>query len=211
MTVAVLVAAFSVLAGSSRAAVPGANEVAAVLRGVPQHGAWLGKPTAPLIVVEYVDLQCPFCARFATETLPPIVRDYVRTGRVRILFRGLAFLGHDSVSALQWTFGAASQNRLWNVLELLLANQGRENSGWVDRPLLEGVARSVRGLDVTKLRRDAPRSGPMIASAAAAAKAANVRGTPYLEAGRSLARLKPVQLKSLEARDLAAQLDRLLK
>ena len=198
------------LAGAASAAAPGTGDVNALLRGIPQHGAWLGKPTAPLIVVEYVDLQCPFCAQFSRQTLPPIVRSYVRTGRVRILFRGLAFLGADSTKALQWTYGAAAQNKLWNVLELLFVNQGGENEGWVTQKLLTSVARSVPGLDLAKLRRDAPRSGLLIASAASAAKAARVPGTPYLEVGRSLAKLQRLQLRSFDARDITVQLDRLL-
>jgi hypothetical protein len=198
-------------AGAAAAAVPGAAEVNARLRGIPQHGAWLGKPTAPVILVEYVDLQCPFCARFSQQTLPSILRGYVRTGRVRILFRGLAFLGSDSTKALQWTFGAAAQNRLWNVLELLFANQGQENSGWVTDKLLTSVARSVPGLDLKRLRRDAPRSGLLVASAASAARAAKVPGTPYLQAGRSLATLRPLRLTSFDAADLTSQLDLLLR
>ena len=211
LTVLAAVVCAAIAGGTAGAAVPGTADVNARLRGIPQHGPWLGKPTAPVLLVEYVDLQCPFCARFSQQTLPPILRGYVRTGRVRILFRGLAFLGSDSTKALQWTFGAGAQNRLWNVLELLFANQGRENSGWVTEQLLHGVARSVPGLDLQRLHRDAARSGLLVASAASAAKAAKVPGTPYLEAGRSLAALRPLPLASLDAADLAAQLDRLLR
>ena len=164
-----------------------------------------------MVLVEYVDLQCPYCALFSRRTLPPVIRSYVRTGKVRLLFRGLAFVGPDSTKALRWTYGAAAQNKLWNVLELLFAGQGGENEGWVTQPLLDKVARSVPGLDLARLRKDAPRTGLEIASAAAAAQAAKVPGTPYLQAGRSLGKLQTVRLKSLEARDLAAQLDALLK
>lgn len=196
---------------SAHAAVPGAGQVNGLLRGIPQQGAWLGKKTAPLVVVEYVDLQCPYCAVFSRQTLPPVIRSYVRTGKVRLLFRGLAFVGPDSTTALRWTYGAAGQNKLWNVLELLFANQGGENEGWVTQPLLNTVARSVPGLDLARLKKDASRTGLTIASAASAAQAAKVPGTPYLQAGRSLSKLQPLRLKSLEARDLAAQLDALLE
>jgi hypothetical protein len=199
-----------VAAPGAQAGVPGRTQVDALLRGIPQQGPWLGKPKSPLVLVEYVDLQCPYCAQFSARTLPAIVRRYVRTGRVRILFRGLAFLGPDSVKALEWTYGAAEQDKLWNVLELLFANQGRENSGWVTQSLLSSVARSVPRLDLGRLRRDAPRSGLPIASAAAAAKQSKVPGTPYLEAGRSLSALEPLKLRSFDPRDLFAQLDRLL-
>jgi protein-disulfide isomerase len=193
------------------AALPGAGAVQTLLRGIPQQGPWLGRPTAPVTLVEYVDLQCPFCATFSAQTLPPLVKAYVRTGRVRILFRGLAFLGRDSTTALRWTFAAGRQNRLWNVLEILFANQGRENAGWVTQSLLTRVARAVPGLDVARLRRDTSRTSAQIANAAEAATAARVPGTPYLAAGTSLLTLKPLTLKSFDAGELAAQLDRLLR
>jgi protein-disulfide isomerase len=206
--VLVVAAAAAVPAGGS---VPGAAGVDALLRGVPQHGAWLGKPTAPVVLVEYVDLQCPYCAEFSKRTLPPLIRSYVRTGKVRILFRGMAFLGGDSLTALRWTFGAAGQNKLWNVLELLFRVQGRENSGWVTPRLLTSVAAAVPGLKLAKLRGDAVRADFQIGAAAAAAKAAKVPGTPYFEVGRSLSTLQPLRLESFDPAAVAAAFDRLLR
>lgn len=206
-----VVAALALAVPSASASVPGAADVNALRKGIPQQGAWLGEPTARLLLVEYVDLQCPYCALFSRQTLPPVIGRYVRTGKVRVLFRGLAFLGPDSLKALRWTFGAASQNELWNVAELLFANQGRENGGWATQSLLNSVARSVPKLDLARLRRDAPRTGLQIDAATAAAKAAKVRGTPYLQVGKSLGSLQPLKLKSLEASDLTKQLDALLK
>jgi protein-disulfide isomerase len=201
----------TVTAVTAAASVPGAAGVDALLRGVPQHGVWLGRPTAPVVLVEYVDLQCPYCAAFSKRTLPPLIRGYVRTGKVRILFRGMAFLGADSVTALRWTFGAAGQNKLWNVLELLYRAQGSENSGWVTPRLLASVAAAVPGLNVAKLRRDAARADFQIAAAAAAAKTAKVPGTPYLEVGRSLSTLQPLRLESFDPQALAAAFDHLLR
>jgi protein-disulfide isomerase len=197
--------------GAASAAVPGSQDVGRLLKGIPQHGAWLGSPKAPVVLVEYVDLQCPYCAAFSQQTLPSIVRSHVRTGRVRVLFRGLAFVGPDSSTALKWTYGAGRQNKLWNVLELLYANQGGENKGWVTQPLLESVARSVPGLDLGRLRRDATATGAQIAAAATAARAAHVPGTPYLFAGRTLATATPLTLKSFDPKAITAQLDKLLK
>src|SRR5215213_761101 len=54
-----------------------------LLAGIPQSSTLLGRPTAPVTLVEYADLQCPFCREFATETVPVLVREYVRTGKVR--------------------------------------------------------------------------------------------------------------------------------
>ena len=185
----------------------------ALLAGIPQHGLWLGRPGAKLVLVEYVDLQCPFCARFSREVFPQVVRRYVRTGRVQVLFRGLAFVGPDSVVGLRWVLAAGHQNSLWNVLEVLYARQGAENSGWITRTRLISAARAVPGLRVDRLRRESTSAGVTaeIRAAANAAHAARVPGTPYFEAGRSLIQLAPLRLTSFDANDFSAQLDALLR
>ena len=63
---------------------------------------------SPVTLVEYADLRCPFCAQFALEVLPTIVRRYVRTGRVKIEYRGISFIGDDSRTALDWSSGPPS-------------------------------------------------------------------------------------------------------
>ena len=43
------------------AKLPDAPDVRQLLAGIPQHGDVLGKLSAPVTMIEYVDLQCPFC------------------------------------------------------------------------------------------------------------------------------------------------------
>ncbi len=118
-----LVAA-NLLAGRSGGAstlesVAGGADTAQLLAGIPQAGAVLGSPTAPVTLVEYADLQCPYCAVWAREVLPAVVGEHVRTGRLRIVFRGLAFIGPESETALRTALAAGGQGKLWNVVELL--------------------------------------------------------------------------------------------
>src|SRR3970040_1174609 len=42
-----------------------------------------GDPNAPITVVEFSDFQCPFCARFFTETLPLLEKNYIDTQKVK--------------------------------------------------------------------------------------------------------------------------------
>jgi len=53
-----------------------------------------GSEKAPVIIVEFTDYQCPFCKRYATETLPQIVKDYVDTGKVRYVLRDFPLGSH---------------------------------------------------------------------------------------------------------------------
>ena len=46
-----------------------------------------GEPNAPITMYEYSDYQCPFCARYFVQTEPAINDNYVRTGKVRVVFR----------------------------------------------------------------------------------------------------------------------------
>ena len=104
----------------------------------------LGDPDAPVTVTEYVDLQCPICAEASKQTLPTLINDYVRTGKVKLQARTLSFLGPDSVRAAQVAAGAREQGRLWPFLETFYAAQGTENSGYVTDDFLREVADGSR-------------------------------------------------------------------
>jgi protein-disulfide isomerase len=142
---AAVVIAVAVSSGGSEPPTPSAG-TADVFRGIPERNGVLGDPDAPLTVTEFVDLQCPFCAQVSTTTLPTIVDDYVRTGKVKLEARTLHFLGPDSTTAAQVAAGAERQGKLWPFLEAFYANQGQENSGYVTEEFLRGVA-AAAGVD----------------------------------------------------------------
>jgi len=47
----------------------------------------IGDPNAPITIIEFSDFQCPFCARFHTQTLPLILDEYIQEGKVKLVFR----------------------------------------------------------------------------------------------------------------------------
>jgi protein-disulfide isomerase len=183
-----------------------------LVEGIPQEGTVLGHPNAPVTLVEYADLQCPYCAQWALGALPRLVRDYVHAGKLRIEFRGLAFIGPDSDKALRAALAAGRQDRLWNVVELLYANQGLENSGWASEELIHRIANSVPGLDVERF--DADRRLEALdtdmANAQAHAQAGGVRGTPAFELGPTGSALETLELTSLAPDEFAAAIEALL-
>jgi protein-disulfide isomerase len=132
-------------APESPPAIDGA-QAAARFDGIPERNGVLGDPGAPLTLTEFVDLQCPFCARVSTTTLPTIVDDYVRSGKVKLEARTLHFLGPDSTVAAQVAAGAQRQGKRWPFLEAFYANQGQENSGYVTDEFLRRVA-GAAGVD----------------------------------------------------------------
>src|SRR5215212_11208074 len=138
---AVLAAGAAVLSSSGGAKERPPATTSSLLDGIPERGGVLGDPKAPLTVTEYVDLQCPICARAATTTVPALIRDQVRAGKVKLAVRTLHFLGPDSERAARVATGAERQNRLWAFLEAFYARQGSENSGYVT----DGFLREVSG------------------------------------------------------------------
>jgi protein-disulfide isomerase len=193
-------------------AIAGAAESKALLSGIPQHGIVLGRPDAQVTLVEFADPQCPFCADWSRNAFPELVRDYVRSGKVRIVFRGLAFIGADSQEALRFVLAAGEQGKLWNVLHLLYENQGGENEGWVTDDLLTAVGRTVPGLEVERAlaERSQPGVEKEIVAAQTAAAVNGVQGTPSFAVGPTGGTVRPVALDSLDAGALRPLLDALL-
>lgn len=153
----------------------------ALVDGIPQDGTLLGDPEATVVLLQYEDLQCPVCQRYTDAGFRTIVEEYVRPGEVRVDFRGLDFLGDDSTKALRAVLAAANQDRAWQMVELLYANQGAENSGWVTDELLRELAGEIEGLDVEKMFADAGTAEitAQIAAVAEEAVERQVQGTPW--------------------------------
>ena len=122
-----------------------------ILKGIPQHGNVLGSPNAPVTLAEYIDLQCPACQQFETQAMPKLIQKYVRTGKVKVEARPIAFIGPDSQTGRAAALAAAQQNRFFNFSQLLYFNQGIENTGWLNDAMVKSAAASVPGLDVPRL------------------------------------------------------------
>jgi len=137
--------------GSLTNALPDADAVQREFAGIPQHGLVLGSPKAPVTIVEYIDLQCPGCRAFETAVLPSIVPEFVRSGKLKIEARPIAFIGPDSIPARKAMIAASEQNRAFNFAQIVYANQGTENTGWLNQNFIERAAASVPGMDVRKV------------------------------------------------------------
>ena len=210
VAVAVLVVASQVGGHSAKrsdaASLLSVTESTSLFAGIPQHGNVLGSPKAPVTLVEYADLQCPYCGEFARNALATIVRTYVRTGKVRLVFRGLAFVGPDSETALRAVLAAGASNRLWQAVHIFYVNQGAENSGWVTREFLRGVSDAIHA-SVSHGRNVAAQIGEFERLAAAN----DVRGTPAFFVGRSGGSLRLLHLTSLDPGAFRPALDSLLQ
>jgi protein-disulfide isomerase len=198
--------------GGESTAIAGGPDIELLLDGVPQEGAVIGEDDAPVTLVEYADLQCPFCADWSLQTFPVLVTEYVSDGRLRIEFRGLSFIGPESEDALRAALSAGEQGKLWNVVDLIYTNQGAENSGWVTDDFLRAVGAAVPGLDVDRMMdaRDAAEVTAGMEEAAAAAESDGVTGTPAFLLGPTGGELETLAVSSLGPEEFRAAIDELL-
>jgi protein-disulfide isomerase len=183
------------------------------LEGVPQNGITLGDPDAPVTMIEFVDLQCPFCAEYATGAFPAVVEEYVSTGRLKVEQRVLAFLGPDSGTAATFAAATAQQNKQFGFTELFFANQGEENSGYVTEDFLRGLAEQVPGLDVEKAFADAgtPAAQDAVQEAGTRADDLGVEGTPSFYLQRGDGEPEPFEVSALDADGFTSELDAALQ
>lgn len=193
--------------------VAGAQDTAALFRGIQQSGITLGDPRAPVTMVEFADLQCPYCKEFTLNTLPQVVDQYVRDGRVKIVFRNLAFIGTDSTRAAQMAEAVGMQNRMWDFVDLFYKHQGTENSGFVTDAFLREIAGGVRGVDVNRAmdaRGDAA-VDRALREAQTAATDAGFTGTPSFLVGPTGGTMEPVELQTgFPLSDFTRPIDRAL-
>jgi protein-disulfide isomerase len=166
---------------------PSAGEAQQLLAGIPQHGTVLGKPSAPVTMTEWIDLQCPYCQQFETQALPVLIRKYVRTGKLKVDARLIGFLGPDSQRGRLAALAAGKQNKLFNLSELLYYNQGPENTGWLNDDLLASAAASIPGLDAERVLNE--RNSSQISNEANAldtqAQEQGVNSTPTILVGKT--------------------------
>jgi protein-disulfide isomerase len=122
-------------------------QVAARFAGLAQHGTVVGDAKAPYTLVEFVDLQCPFCRDYTINVMPAVLRQFVRPGKINMDMKVRAFIGPDSLKAAKVAGGAAQQSRLWPYADVFFSQQGEENSGYVTPAFLKQITGATPGLN----------------------------------------------------------------
>lgn len=105
----------------------------------------VGNANAPVTIAYWFDYQCPFCKQNELQSMPQLMKDYVDTGKVKIVFKDFSFLGADSD-----TLGHAAR-AVWEVAPdkfyawhaAIYAAQGEENSGWATTAEIQKITASV--------------------------------------------------------------------
>ncbi len=79
-----------------------------------------GDPNAPVTIVEWSDFECPFCARFYSQTLKQIEEQYINTGKVKLVYRDFPLSFHPNAQkAAEASECAKDQDKFWEMHDLL--------------------------------------------------------------------------------------------
>ncbi len=86
----------------------------------------LGNPQAPVTIFIYSDYQCPFCGKFFKESELLIRKNYIETGKAKMIYKGLSFLGPESLAAAQAAECARDQGKYWEYHDTLFEIEIKE-------------------------------------------------------------------------------------
>lgn len=142
---------------------------------------FIGNPNAPVTIAFWSDFQCPFCRAFETghpkiqtpAALPQIIKDYVDTGKVKIVFMDFAFLGPDSFTAARYNHAVwklyPAQYFEWRTA--MYEAQDEEHKGFGDEASVKALTAKIPGIDAEKVAADVAANGSAYDAAAEAQKA----------------------------------------
>jgi protein-disulfide isomerase len=158
---------------------PDVQAAAAPDASIPVNGMSIGDPNAPVTIVEYGDYQCPFCAEFNKDAMPPLLADYISTGKVQLTFVPFSFLGDESLAAAEAAFCANDQGKFWAMHETIYANHNGENIGNLSASRLREMAeKSGLDMDQYDVCIDAGTHKGDVQNSSATARTAGIASTP---------------------------------
>ncbi len=135
---------------NDQAVAPTANLAEALKIG--DRDVILGDPKAPVTFIEYGDYQCPFCGRLFTQVEPPLREEYIKTGKVKMVYRNFmindrAPTDHESHYSAEAAECAKDQKKFWEYHDALFSAEvkdGQENNGNLNRALFLKIANGLK-------------------------------------------------------------------
>jgi len=158
--------------------------------------AILGDADAPITLIEFGDYQCSFCTRFFNETEPELIEKYVKTGKMKIVFRDLPINGRESQKAAEAAECAGDQGKYWEFHDKLFSERRGYNVGVFVEENLKRFAKDL-GLDEELFDQcyDSGKFKREIAKDAQDASRLGVRGTPnFFLNGRQIVGAQPLSV-----------------
>lgn len=161
------------------------------------HPFVIGDPDAPVVLSEWIDLRCPFCAVFTNKTLPILVEDYVDEGLVRIEVHAVSFFGEQSTAGAVALRAAADQDRFVEYLTTLYGAAPDKGHPDHSRDVLIGFARDagVPDLDAFEVALDDPALHDEVIANTAQAQRLGVQAVPFFVVGdQAISGAQPIEV-----------------
>jgi len=156
-----------------------------------------GDPRAPLWFIEASDFQCPFCKTWHDSTYPLVVRDYVKTGKIRLAYYNFPLRQHqNAMPAAEAAMCASVQGKFWPMHDLLFSTQQHWETLPNPAAKFDSLAGSI-GVNLPAFRDCVAKhlTRPLIEADYSRAQAAGVGSTPTFFVGdQSVAGLEPYPL-----------------
>lgn len=163
----------SLLRGRQAQASSEPQNVIVMVAGAP----FMGEQSAKATLIEFSDYHCPFCARHSRQTLPQLVAEYVKAGKVKYVFRDFpiesihpqAFKVHEAAHC------AGDQGKYWEMHDRLFVNQDPKAS-----PNHLSQNAQALGLDLSSFQQclDSGKHAARVRKDMAEGQRAGVGGTP---------------------------------
>lgn len=151
----------------------------------PQDPMAIGDVDAPVVMVHWTDMRCPYCALFSRDTLPTIIEEYVDTGDVRIEYRDVAFFGEESELASVAARAAANQDKYSEYMFAVYAAAPESGHADLPREALIGFAEQVGVPDIGRFTADLddPKLAAAVQQSTIAAQQIGVNSVPFFVVG----------------------------
>ncbi len=180
---------------------------------IADNDPYLGKPDAPVTFVEFSDFQCPFCRRFYRESLSQLKEKYIKTGKVKFVYRDFPISSiHEMAEAYAQAGECANaQGKFWPMHDKIFDEQERRGSGTISGITVSDVKRWAReiGLDGTAFDQclDSGKYAAEVAKDYQDGQALGVSGTPtvFINGRLVVGALPYAQFEVLIEQALAAQ------
>lgn len=119
--------------------------------GLDQYGISIGSDSAPVVVREFADYQCPACGRFSSAS-ERLRADFVAAGQVRFVYFDLPLDQHaNAMPAAEAARCAGDQGKFWPMQERLFANQADWSESGAPLDIFSRYAGDM-GLDERRFR-----------------------------------------------------------
>ena len=162
---------------------------------------YIGKADAKVVLAYWFDYQCPYCKAVDVGGIPQIpiepampvlIKEYVDTGKLKIVFKDFAFLSEDSTTA------GLYENAVWNLYpdkfyewhEAMFRAQDEEHGGFGDEASIVALIGGISGMDAAKVKADVAANRAKyeaeIDADRAEATGFSINGTPGFITGKTL-------------------------